>query len=703
MVKKVSLFGQFRPTGVDASGSAALRAVAKLTEQATDVATGVAIRKQAELARSKGLQESEKAAQEDRQIELTESVTRFGRNFNEAAVLAHQAKIRRDTTETLNSLENEHRLNPDAFKQSADAMLEGLTKEMPEQLAAVVREDTREQIAKRNLRLQDQFFKREHEKNVATVIDAAGDLQDEILNAARSGDAATLEKRRTELKALMARGVETDLISPIQAKKQAEQLQERILVNQEIGKIQSVLNDDSLNFDERIVAATKMVDDARVAIHKDLSPEQRDALADQMNAELNSFSRKEAEFNAQAEKEIAQEVADLKFNVTQGLGDANEHLSHAQDLFSNQRISESEYLGIKNRIFDRDRKLQELAISDARVARRLAGDLSVALTDQEIDSFYDRNILNNPEIAQLDPVTRSARLSQLVKDLGAIPKSLKRQTLNNLNSSDPDLIIESAALIDEVDRIPGLSDREFTPRERAFATVLNDLSANMDPREALKIANEITDPRNTARIEAIEQEIKSEKYREDYEDKVRSEFEGIFGSEIPELTASQITKEYQNLFESHFKAGMNKEQAEAQALKMLARNWTESEATGRVMKYAPDQYYHVNGNVDYIKQQALSEIKANFLFGDDEDVVDVFFQSDKETARLATKGQPDYIVYVVTNEGVKPLVDENLKVLRWKPDVSKEAERQKKANKKTLQTKRVRIDPESLEDKFGAL
>ncbi|MCP4490648.1 MAG: hypothetical protein GY820_25550, partial [Gammaproteobacteria bacterium] len=252
----------------------------------------------------------------------------------------------------------------------------------------------------------------------------------------------------------------------------------------------------------------------------------------------------------------------------------------------------------------------DIANSDAEVAKKISGDNAIVLDQKTVDDYYERNV--QEQIAGLPPSVKIAEQALLVERLKIVPKRVKQELSNNILSGDPELIQQASDLVNRLDEVPGLVDSAVNANQRAFINTVTDLSVSMEAEEAVKLATELTDPRDKARVEARENEIKSDKMREDYPDVVEDAFEGFFGGDllVNNVNKESVNREYQQLFESFFKAGMTKDRAEEKAISLLRTNWKESQFG--FMKHPPETFYSVGGEVDYIKEQLAKDITAGF-------------------------------------------------------------------------------------------
>lgn len=260
-----------------------------------------------------------------------------------------------------------------------------------------------------------------------------------------------------------------------------------------------------------------------------------------------------------------------------------------------------------------------------------------------------------------------------------MPTQIKREIENNLLSGDVDLIVQSSELINRIDEIPGLPELAVSANQRAFAEQVVNLSQNLEPEQAVNIARELTDPRDKARVDARSQLIKDEQLQEKYSDWVEDGFEGFFGGDflVDNVNKQAVEAEFKTNFEAFFKAGMDESRAKEKAIGLLQRNWKESQFG--FMKYPPEEYYRVGQDVDYMKDQLVSDIRKGFV-GIEFKKKNVFLLSDEKTSRKAAQGTPDYRVMVIDNNGEIQMLSG-----RWKPDAQKEQDRQIQQNEALAQ------------------
>jgi len=187
-------------------------------------------------------------------------------------------------------------------------------------------------------------------------------------------------------------------------------------------------------------------------------------------------------------------------------------------------------------------------------------------------------------------------------------------------------------------------DQITNVQTKAFASNMVRLMEVMDPKEALRLSQQLTDPADQNRVTARRDQIKTEKYNDKYVDWTRD----IVGEADPTSFQNAVSQ-YQTIFESYYLAGSDEDSARAQAEKMIQSNYTQS-IFGDMM-YAPEQYYSVNGSVEYMRDQLDEEIRAeapNLQF----DRENIYLLTDDATSRSAAAGSPMYRVLILDDDGV---------------------------------------------------
>ncbi len=675
-MKQIPFYGKFQPTGVDTSGAQRLQALAGLSSQVGDIAFQVGAKqrqKEGELAGAKVQRDEEGNIVAP---EMKSDLTIFGESFNRKAVLAYKAQIGLDAKARLEELQNEYKNDPEGYKQQADAAKSGALNGMPPEIAdeAALEFDVR--IANHYSTLKKDFYKRETEAQQAKAAEWVESKEDDILNAARGGD----ESKVLELIALnnskLDSFIEERLIGASKAVQIKENLKERILKQEALGEIDRVIFNDSFTLEDKVTKGVEFLEELQTQDFEDLDPDQKDALERVVGAKVASLQSQLNKKQSQRSLEHSRIISDLEIAASTGTGDPAEIVEKVEDLFNREILKESERTSILTKLGNKYKKDQKQHDLDELAFRKINGEKDIIIPQKDVNSFYDRNLKN--DIDKLEPELKTIAQADIITKLRAVPSSVKQQIQNGVLSGDVELIKQQADLVSRIDDIPGLFDLAVTSNQAAFVEQVVALSESIEPEEAIRIAKENTDPNNKARVDAREYEIKSEKYRAKYTDKVEDSFESFFGDDylVDNINKSHVEQDYKDLFEGYFKNGMSKDKAEEKALKILHANWKDSQFG--FMKYPPEDYYSVGGHAGYIKSQLSRELTLGNI-GLEYDKDDIYLISDEETARRASLGVPNYKV-VVFADGALHSIDG-----RWSPDVGKEKERQIQENVKPFE------------------
>lgn len=695
--QQISLFSALRPTGTDPTAGTSSRAISGLFQQVGDIAFGEAAKrrqKEGQVAGALSVKRDEegKVAPPEKDSDFTI----FGQSFNESAVLAHRAQIGIDTKESLDRIQNENKLDPEAFKNATDGARKGLIKGMPDELAAIVGQDFDSSVSSRLSQLNKDMFRRETEQQKATFRAGVESATDDLLNATRRGDTQRQQNLLLENSAFIDQAVQSGLMSPIEAEKIKENTRERVTQQEALRQVDQIVFNEDLTLEEQAKKGVDFIETLRKSNLKDLSPEQKDSLLSVVERRVGDIFQNLNSRQNQRDLEKEKVVSNLKISASMAqesakdgeLTDLTSLTEQMEQLHNQGDISESERTSIGTKIAKTSEIINDIMLADKRILARMSGDDSILMNKQDVDSFYKRKLAD--DIETLDPETANVANAQFITQTRTVPTQVKNQITSNVLSGDPELIKQSADLIDRIDEIPGIANLAVDANQRAFVNNVVALSDSMEPEQAIKLARELSDPRDSARIEAREQTIKTEKLREDYKGDVDSAFSQFIGNDLTDnVNLQEVTREYSVLFESFFKAGMSEDAAKEKSIELLQRNWKDSDFG--FMKHPPETYYNVQGETDYIKNQLVSELNTGTI-GLTIDKNNVFLVSDEITDRQAGQGQPSYRMMIQNEDGqleFPVLTDENGNPSnRWMPDVSIERDRQLKENRELVEGRR---------------
>ena len=263
-------------------------------------------------------------------------------------------------------------------------------------------------------------------------------------------------------------------------------------------------------------------------------------------------------------------------------------------------------------------KQNDFADIDARLKGGTEGE-RIVLNEKRVDEYYQERLM--PLLDTLPPEARDTAIANYVDKTKVMPASLKKQVTSYIRSDNPELIAEASKLANRLDEIPGMADNIASTNERAFAETVVDLMANMEAPEAVALARQATDPRDKARIEAVNNEIKEQfkgslapKESDWYKEQAADVFSKFWGSDpsVDPLHVDQMGKEWGDSYKAYRRAGLDEDKAGELANGSIKRNW--SVFNGKVMKYSPDAYYGTpDGDNEYILEQLAKDISEDSL------------------------------------------------------------------------------------------
>jgi len=645
--KRIDYYGRFTPTGVDTSQAKRLQALSGLAEQVGDIAFDIGAKIQTERGQEAGVASGMEAAQEGQAPETKEgflsAISIYDQAYNKAAVNAYSSGIRVDGKKKLFELEEKYATDPDpvAFQSDFNGYMKGVTQGLPEDIAADLRLRLTEDAMRVQGRLADSQRKRQFDLATANLNEELTTLADEQATAARAGDDTRVQELQVQMENI---GIENaELLDPADlAKFEAEQ-KDRLIIQGNLGQLdRAILDNPDLPLEERIQKGKEILRTITSNPLEGLTPELQSKLESQMSTRLNALESRLVE----QDTEFGIELSDYKVQVASGNLEPVDVDQQANDWYRSGRISEPEMTSLKKSARTAVAKKAETTAVNVKITKQFTDQRDPYATgtfDQsDINKYYDDVYVPAQEGAT--PEQRMLTDAIFIQKTRMIPSTVKNQTNSYLLSGDPALIMQAAQLIDRVDETPGMFDQITNVQTKAFASNMVRLMEVMDPKEALRLSQQLTDPADQNRVTARRDQIKTEKYNDKYVDWTRD----IVGEADPTSFQNAVTQ-YQTIFESYYLAGSDEDAARAQAEKMIQSNYTQS-IFGDMM-YAPEQYYAVNGSVEYMRDQLDAEIRTeapNLQFDRD----NIYLLTDDSTARSAAAGSPMYRVLILDDDGV---------------------------------------------------
>ena len=643
--KRIEYYGRFTPTGVDTSQAKRLQALSGLAEQVGDIAFDIGAKIQTERGQEAGVASGMEAAQEGQAPETKEgflsAISIYDQAYNKAALNAYSSGIRVDGKKKLFELEEQYADDPDpvAFQSDFNGYMKGVTEGLPEDIAADLRLRLTEDAMRVQGRLADAQRARQFDLAVTNINEELDVLADEQARAAREGNETRVQELQVQMENIGAKNI--DILDPAEYSKRIADQEDRLIVQSNLGQLdRAILDNPDLPLEERIQKGKEILRTITSNPIEGLSPEQQSKLESQMATRLNQLESRLVE----EDTAFGIELSDYEVQVASGSLDPVDVDQQANEWYTTGRISQSEMTSLKKSARTAVAKKAETTAVNVKITKQFTDqrDPYYVPDQSDINKYYDEVYVPAQEGAT--PEQRMLTDAIFIQKTRMIPSTVKNQTNSYLLSGDPALIMQAAQLIDRVDETPGMFDQITNVQTKAFASNMVRLMEVMDPKEALRLSQQLTDPADQNRVTARRDQIKTEKYNEKYVDWTRD----IVGEADPTSFQNAVSQ-YQTIFESYYLAGSDEDAARAQAEKMIQSNYTQS-IFGDMM-YAPEQYYAVNGSVEYMRDQLDEEIRAeapNLQFDRD----NIYLLTDDATARSAAAGSPMYRVLILDDDGV---------------------------------------------------
>ena len=648
--KRIDYYGRFTPTGVDTSQAKRLQALSGLAEQVGDIAFDIGAKIQTERGQEAGVASGMEAAQEGQAPETKEgflsAISIYDQAYNKAALNAYSSGIRVDGKKKLFELEEKYATDPDpvAFQSDFNGYMKGVTEGLPEDIAADLRLRLTEDAMRVQGRLADAQRARQFDLAVTNINEELDVLADEQARAAREGNETRVQELQVQMENIGTENI--DIFDPEEYSKRIADQEDRLIIQSNLGQLdRAILENPDLPLEERIQKGKEILRTITSNPIEGLTPEQQSKLESQMATRLNELESRFVE----EKTELGIVLSDYKIEISEGLLTNDQVDKQTKEWFDAGLITEPQMTSLRkeNRSVQNKKAEESAVFIEINAMLQGEGDPLFKPEQSDINKFYDEKFA--PKVAETEGATPSkiiAADAAFIQQTHMIPDSVKRRTNAMLLSGNPEQIIMASEMIDRVDQIPGKFDEIVNKQTKAFATNMVSLLSveGMDPKEALKLSQQLTDPRDQNRISARREQIKTEKFNEKYVDWTRD----IVGEANPTSFQNAVTQ-YQTIFESYYFAGADEEAARAQAEKMLSANYKDS-AFGKMM-YPPEQYYAVNGSVEYMRDQIDEEIRAeapNLQFDRD----NIYLLTDDATARSAAKGEPKYRVLILDDDGI---------------------------------------------------
>lgn len=683
--ERIGYYGKFTPTSLDTSAADKMRALAGLGETVANTALAIgkpiAVRESAK----QGAIQGAKAGRVDPatgELIAPPEQQKFGYGtsaFNSAVETSYLGNVSFELDQSVKSAQEKFPDDIVSYNQLVNASKQGLLSKMPEQY----RGSAELVFDKLNAKAASSVAKAEQAKDLAVttagIERGAEVVSDVVTNDAYAGNAEEAAAGFAEYSATILNLVETANLDPDVASQRIDALKDRMTVQSKLGEVNRAVLDDAYPIEDRAVNGRAIVEALRENPDQTLSAEQNQELLNKLDARVTAFENKIKTDAATLTIEQQNIKADYRIQVGLKLQSPEELTNKAIELQNQGILTPSEKADFVVKINQQTESEVKRVQANARVAKAINGDSVVGdkpVDQSSVNNYYDDVASKNLSKDNLD--VRSAQQAELVARTGYLAATNKTEIRNALNSQDPAQIEFAAETIERMGEIPGVGKSLFTDNEVAFASQVTALSQYMPMEKAIEQATAIVRPGpvREAMVEERTAFIKDKKnsdvFSDAYPDEVKDAFEGFFDDIGGELAKDLLVKDYGDLVESYYKAGIvDVDAAKAKAISQVKANWTKGEFG--LMKYSPESYYAlpVTGDTSYIRTQLQEDLAAGGL---DVDANEVILVSDDETARLASTAKPSYRAMYRDTDGTLRAVSfidaEGNKNDRFIPDVA---------------------------------
>jgi len=670
-IKPIKRYGLLTPTGVDPTVGNRMKALAGVADGVRGLAVGIGKAKAESEAPAEALREAREAIEEGRPVEKR-GVLEFGSaQYNQVAQAAYQKSLNVDVKDALQKAQELHPDNLGKYQQVANESIKGLLGNVDEETRFVVSEYYNQANAEVVRQINSAAKKKFDKQIAANLLAGAMAEEDTISNLYRNGDFNSGDRALLSYAADLQSGVDAGVLNAEAVVKKIETLKDTIAIQSKLGELDRTLLSEDLPTAERLQQAQGFVDALKSSGEiADLSAAQKDSLIQTLEARVQDEARQYAAEQNQLSSAEMLRKADLVQSIKTGGISSENAFAEIDAMFKEGLISTEEelikYRNIANAQFTSD--ITKQTNINNTIAAINGNPTSEPLTQGAVDDYYETVSSNLPS----DPMAREVVQAEIVAGTRYVPTDMKTEFRNNLVSGDAALVKSAANTMDRILQIPGMGN-EFTPRETVFAEQVAFNMEYMDAEKAIANANDQTNPANASMVEARKKYLVDNKksFENKYVDEIESEFTGWFQDfDANSIGGSQMVADYKELVESYFLAGSTEEGAKNKAMANMKANWTNS--SFGLMRNAPELYYSVNGSVEYIKDDIYNALKDEYAAqGVEFEKSGIFLQSDDTTSRLAAKGEPDYSVVILTNDGtlLRPsfIANDGAVFDRWNP------------------------------------
>ncbi len=565
--------------------------------------------------------------------ELKDNITSYGTAYNDVLLRANQAATKSVYSLKLEEIAAKHPNNPAAFAAEANAIRsEVLANALP---------PVRQMMEIGYDNLSSSYLNRVKAKHkseslrVAKLESKAGveRTQSGIARCVRSGDYASAAVEFEGLRQMLTLSglaqVEQDIILSSTRREMDEQLR--------LNELDTVSPGSAL---KQIETMSKTVPD-------NFSPDEWDKFISQATSHARRRKVRIAEDKIELTTGQEKAISDLIVDINTGKGDQVAQTEAVDLMHTNGWITSAKRTSLLTTIKVASAKVEVDQVAASAIKARMEGNRSIVIPAKHLDKYYDVNYRTGTP----------AQKANFAIQQGQIPKSLKSEIVNGLQSGDPVLMFNAADMVDRMGDVPSL-DSTIGLKAIAISSRISELSY-LEPGDAVKTAMKIVDPDNKVLVENRESAF-SDIDQSDHESVVMSEF-----GEAPPMIMAEMINDYKKGTEGLYVSGMELDKSGERQIKRMGLFWGKSDVNDQWVKYPYENFYGpetVDVSRSHLLKMVQDSAESRGVPGN-VDIDQVILRHDDQTAREAMLGKPTYLVYHNTSKGLE-LLDE-----RWVPPV----------------------------------
>lgn len=364
------------------------------------------------------------------------------------------------------------------------------------------------------------------------------------------------------------------------------------------------------------------------------------------------------------------------------------------DLVDAGEVTPEQGVSLVEQVQEADVKAEQEFMDTKQVLDAINGqDILTGGDSRKINTAYKKTIA--PALASMDPQESLKNKLRFVSQTNKIPSLMENEIKAQLKGGSASQRLDAAKLlrgIQEQSPIASVAS-ELTETEHARADRYMDLiEAGIPEEDVIETIDRQDSMTNQNTSEIRSKEFKTLFDKSDAISRATNQFDGFFtrepGLSVETGTETRLVEDMQALAESYYRDNPDIERAMEYASKNIERTYGVTKTGGggkRLMKYAPENFYAVNGNTRWLEDQLEAEIQQ---ISGNETVKrnDIFLVPDSRTAREASKNTPSYQVVIRNEDGTLRSV-----AGRWQPDSTEIAKKEKARIKEAGQKKLEKV------------